>query len=168
MTVATVLQISCSFVPVLRNPGVSVYCMLPSVGFARAVQGRSGDRGGKGLSANSIQMFELCLKIGEAVTKQHQTFAHRQQRWARCSMRRDLLRCVYRVCLSFSLIWGYETNAFTAVSRRSFATIAPDSATTNPVRRYGGLKDQDRIFTNAYCKHDHGLKGAKVSHSSVS
>ncbi|KAH0826876.1 NADH-binding subunit of NADH:ubiquinone oxidoreductase [Lanmaoa asiatica] len=24
----------------------------------------------------------------------------------------------------------------------------------------GGLKDQDRIFTNAYCRHDHGLKGA--------
>ena len=31
-----------------------------------------------------------------------------------------------------------------------------------PVRRYGGLKDQDRIFTNAFCRHDHGLKGAQV------
>jgi hypothetical protein len=30
-----------------------------------------------------------------------------------------------------------------------------------PVRRYGGLKDQDRIFTNAYCRHDHGIKGAQ-------
>ncbi|KAJ7580992.1 hypothetical protein C8J56DRAFT_958766 [Mycena floridula] len=39
---------------------------------------------------------------------------------------------------------------------RSFATVADP-----PVRRYGGLKDQDRIFTNVYCKHDHGLKGAK-------
>ncbi|KAJ7653309.1 hypothetical protein DFH06DRAFT_1093636 [Mycena polygramma] len=39
---------------------------------------------------------------------------------------------------------------------RSFATVADP-----PVRRYGGLKDQDRIFTNAYCRHDHGLKGAK-------
>ncbi|KAI3618760.1 nadh-ubiquinone oxidoreductase 51 kda subunit [Moniliophthora roreri] len=39
---------------------------------------------------------------------------------------------------------------------RSFATV-----TDPPVRRYGGLKDQDRIFTNAYCRHDHGLKGAQ-------
>ncbi|KAJ6475783.1 NADH-binding subunit of NADH:ubiquinone oxidoreductase [Mycena vitilis] len=39
---------------------------------------------------------------------------------------------------------------------RSFATVADP-----PVRRYGGLKDQDRIFTNAYCRHDHGLQGAK-------
>ncbi|THU91196.1 hypothetical protein K435DRAFT_863638 [Dendrothele bispora CBS 962.96] len=39
---------------------------------------------------------------------------------------------------------------------RSFATV-----TDPPVRRYGGLKDQDRIFTNVYCKHDHGIKGAK-------
>ena len=42
--------------------------------------------------------------------------------------------------------------------RRSLATVADP-----PVRRYGGLKDQDRIFTNAYCRHDHGLKGALVS-----
>ena len=42
--------------------------------------------------------------------------------------------------------------------RRSLATVAD-----TPVRRYGGLKDQDRIFTNAYCRHDHGLKGAVVS-----
>lgn len=41
--------------------------------------------------------------------------------------------------------------------RRSFATVHDP-----PVRRYGGLKDQDRIFTNAYCRHDHGLKGAQV------
>ncbi|KAF9266728.1 NADH-ubiquinone oxidoreductase [Marasmius fiardii PR-910] len=43
-----------------------------------------------------------------------------------------------------------------SANARSFATV-----TDPPVRRYGGLKDQDRIFTNAYCKHDHGLKGAK-------
>jgi hypothetical protein len=36
------------------------------------------------------------------------------------------------------------------------------------VRRYGGLKDQDRIFTNAYLKHDFGLKGALVSPSTLS
>lgn len=46
---------------------------------------------------------------------------------------------------------------FSAVNRRSLATVADP-----PVRRYGGLKDQDRIFTNAYCRHDHGLKGAMV------
>ncbi|KAI1783323.1 NADH-ubiquinone oxidoreductase [Ganoderma leucocontextum] len=40
--------------------------------------------------------------------------------------------------------------------RRSFATVQD-----TPVRRYGGLKDQDRIFTNAYCRHDHGIKGAQ-------
>lgn len=45
----------------------------------------------------------------------------------------------------------------TQSSSRSFATVADP-----PVRRYGGLKDQDRIFTNAYCRHDHGLKGAQV------
>ena len=44
--------------------------------------------------------------------------------------------------------------------RRSFATVQD-----TPVRRYGGLKDQDRIFTNAYCRHDHGIKGAMVSNS---
>jgi hypothetical protein len=44
------------------------------------------------------------------------------------------------------------------VLRRSLATVADP-----PVRRYGGLKDQDRIFTNAYCRHDHGIKGALVS-----
>ncbi|KAH9831455.1 NADH-ubiquinone oxidoreductase [Rhodofomes roseus] len=41
--------------------------------------------------------------------------------------------------------------------RRSFATVQDP-----PPRRYGGLKDQDRIFTNAYCRHDHGLKGAQA------
>lgn len=44
-----------------------------------------------------------------------------------------------------------------ATSRRSFATVADP-----PVRRYGGLKDQDRIFTNAHSRHDHGIKGAMV------
>jgi NADH dehydrogenase (ubiquinone) flavoprotein 1 len=42
-----------------------------------------------------------------------------------------------------------------SISRRTLATVAD-----TPVRRYGGLKDQDRIFTNLYCKHDHTLKGA--------
>lgn len=41
--------------------------------------------------------------------------------------------------------------------RRSFATVQDV-----PVRRYGGLKDQDRIFTNIFSRHDHGIKGAMV------
>lgn len=40
-------------------------------------------------------------------------------------------------------------------ARRSLATVSDA-----PVRHYGGLKDQDRIFTNLFCKHDHGIKGA--------
>ena len=46
---------------------------------------------------------------------------------------------------------------------RALATVADP-----PVRRYGGLKDQDRIFTNAYLKHDFGLKGALVRSSTLS
>jgi NADH dehydrogenase (ubiquinone) flavoprotein 1 len=42
-----------------------------------------------------------------------------------------------------------------AIPSRSLATVADP-----PVRHYGGLKDQDRIFTNLYSKHDHGIKGA--------
>ncbi|KAJ2465258.1 NADH dehydrogenase [ubiquinone] flavoprotein 1, mitochondrial, partial [Coemansia sp. RSA 2320] len=33
-------------------------------------------------------------------------------------------------------------------------------ATEGAARVYGGLKDQDRIFTNLYGQHDFGLKGA--------
>lgn len=43
-----------------------------------------------------------------------------------------------------------------AARSRSLATVADP-----PVRRYGGLKDQDRIFTNLFCRHDHGIKGAQ-------
>ncbi|EJU03008.1 NADH-ubiquinone oxidoreductase [Dacryopinax primogenitus] len=42
------------------------------------------------------------------------------------------------------------------VVKRGFATVQDP-----PVRHYGGLKDQDRIFTNLYSRHDHGLKGAQ-------
>ncbi|KAI9616806.1 hypothetical protein KEM48_005052 [Puccinia striiformis f. sp. tritici PST-130] len=43
---------------------------------------------------------------------------------------------------------------------RSFATVT-NSIPTN-IRNHGGLKDQDRIFQNAYMKHDHLLKGARA------
>ncbi|PFH53332.1 hypothetical protein AMATHDRAFT_55214 [Amanita thiersii Skay4041] len=41
------------------------------------------------------------------------------------------------------------------VLQRNLATVADP-----PVRHYGGLKDQDRIFTNIYSRHDYALKGA--------
>ncbi|KAJ1032238.1 hypothetical protein NDA18_001732 [Ustilago nuda] len=40
---------------------------------------------------------------------------------------------------------------------RGLATV-----TDTPVRSFGGLRDQDRIFQNAYMRHEHGLKGAKA------
>ncbi|OLY78814.1 NADH dehydrogenase [ubiquinone] flavoprotein 1, mitochondrial [Smittium mucronatum] len=42
------------------------------------------------------------------------------------------------------------------LARRSLAT----QTETPPTRTYGGLKDQDRIFTNLYGIHDFKLKGA--------
>lgn len=46
---------------------------------------------------------------------------------------------------------------------RSLATVvsAPAPVSTRKTT-HGGLRDQDRIFSNAYMKHDHGLKGAMV------
>ncbi|KAI0033858.1 hypothetical protein K488DRAFT_84503 [Vararia minispora EC-137] len=41
------------------------------------------------------------------------------------------------------------------LGRRTFATVQDP-----PVRRYGGLRDQDRIFTNAHSCHDFSIKGA--------
>jgi len=40
---------------------------------------------------------------------------------------------------------------------RTFATVQDG---TPPVRHYGGLKDQDRIFTNLYGHHGADLKSA--------
>ncbi len=42
------------------------------------------------------------------------------------------------------------------IASRSLATVSDP-----PVRHYGGLKDQDRIFTNLNSRHDHGIQGAK-------
>jgi NADH dehydrogenase (ubiquinone) flavoprotein 1 len=50
-----------------------------------------------------------------------------------------------------------------AAVRRAAASVAgglPPRATYATLRAYGGLKDQDRIFTNLYGKHDFGIKGA--------
>ena len=52
-------------------------------------------------------------------------------------------------------------------ARRSLATVqsGPTPGQEAAVRKtgHGGLRDQDRIFTNAYMRHDHGIKGAMVS-----
>ncbi|CAG8739128.1 7825_t:CDS:2, partial [Ambispora leptoticha] len=39
----------------------------------------------------------------------------------------------------------------------SYATV---QNSPSPARTYGGLKDQDRVFTNLYSRHDFRLKGA--------
>jgi hypothetical protein len=56
-------------------------------------------------------------------------------------------------------LYAHESINIGAATRRCFATVQD----ATPVKRYGDLRDQDRIFTNAYCRHDHGIKGAKVS-----
>ncbi|KAI5481859.1 hypothetical protein MNV49_000136 [Pseudohyphozyma bogoriensis] len=45
--------------------------------------------------------------------------------------------------------------------RRSLATVQDTPAPPPRKTTFGGLRDQDRIFTNAYMKHDHGIKGAQ-------
>ncbi|TIC00528.1 NADH-ubiquinone oxidoreductase [Wallemia mellicola] len=58
-------------------------------------------------------------------------------------------------------LWLHKTVMLNRVQRsvlrsaRGFASVAEP-----PVRGYGGLRDQDRIFTNLYDRHDFGLKGA--------
>lgn len=64
-------------------------------------------------------------------------------------------RAALRSLPSTSPITVTVTPLALAARSRSLATVADP-----PVRRYGGLKDQDRIFTNLFCRHDHGIKGA--------
>jgi len=46
--------------------------------------------------------------------------------------------------------------------RRGLATVQDST----PKRTtFGGLRDQDRIFSNAYRLGDHGIKGAMVSYN---
>lgn len=86
-------------------------------------------------------------------------------RRSRCSkpqeplVRRTYLTRLCRLYLRYNYTFsaGVSTRSLKPVQTRGLATVQD-----TPVRRYGGLKDQDRIFTNAYCKHDHGLKGAQV------
>lgn len=46
------------------------------------------------------------------------------------------------------------------LAARTFATV--QDAPKPPPKVHGNLKDQDRIFTNAYMRHDHLLKGARA------
>lgn len=90
------------------------------------------------------------------------TLGIKTQRPRRCSERRRRRPrvSVSRQCFLFFSCAHHVAEVarpFRAKLRRSFATVQD-----TPVRRYGGLKDQDRIFTNVYCRHDHGLKGAQV------
>lgn len=54
--------------------------------------------------------------------------------------------------------------AAAAAQRRAYAAVT--DAAANPVKRHGGLRDQDRIFSNAYRQHDWTLKGAQVRRAS--
>ncbi|KAF9516333.1 hypothetical protein BS47DRAFT_1371755 [Hydnum rufescens UP504] len=55
----------------------------------------------------------------------------------------------------FKATVGASSSTSGTKRRETLATVQD-----TPVRRYGGLKDQDRIFTNVYSRHDHGIKGA--------
>lgn len=68
------------------------------------------------------------------------------------------LNCTARPLLASSSSTLPAVAASTPSAVRSLATV-----TDAPNRTHGGLKDQDRIFQNAYMRHDHLLKGAKVS-----
>ncbi|KAI7897474.1 NADH dehydrogenase flavoprotein 1 [Cokeromyces recurvatus] len=49
------------------------------------------------------------------------------------------------------------------ITARTFATEAAPNPNANPITgktTFGGLSDEDRIFTNVYSKHDFRLKGA--------
>ncbi|KAI8870614.1 NADH dehydrogenase flavoprotein 1 [Ramicandelaber brevisporus] len=48
-----------------------------------------------------------------------------------------------------------------SIQRRGLATVADQVHPVSAPRSYGGLKDEDRIFTNLYGRHDFGLEGAK-------
>ena len=47
-----------------------------------------------------------------------------------------------------------------SVAVSSQATTVRHQSTETPAKTYGPLKDQDRIFTNIYGRHDWRLKGA--------
>mmetsp|Transcript_5766 Transcript_5766/g.8889 ORF Transcript_5766/g.8889 Transcript_5766/m.8889 type:complete len:466 (+) Transcript_5766:45-1442(+) len=55
-----------------------------------------------------------------------------------------------------------STNLLFNATRRTFSssTNVADKIPVEPERKYGGLKDKDRIFTNIYGRDDWGLQGA--------
>ncbi|CAB4482721.1 NADH-ubiquinone oxidoreductase 51 kDa subunit mitochondrial precursor [Rhizophagus irregularis] len=60
---------------------------------------------------------------------------------------------LYKTCLRTTFV---RSANFKGISK--FATVQSETPVS---RTYGGLKDQDRIFTNLYSRHDFGLEGAK-------
>jgi hypothetical protein len=94
----------------------------------------------------------------------HRGDASHPQRWTVAIRRLGYTNASHR-CETLSTVntGAINTPSTAAGTRRSFATVQDP-----PVRHYGGLKDQDRIFTNIYSCHDHGIKGAMVCHSSFS
>ncbi|KAI9203875.1 uncharacterized protein BJ171DRAFT_475566 [Polychytrium aggregatum] len=62
-----------------------------------------------------------------------------------------------RQSLSLAASQASLVSAAVRVPRAGLATVVPAAATS---RTYGGLKDEDRIFTNLYGRHDFKLNGA--------
>ena len=136
-----------------------------------------GERSVLSLAANHDQdntqnlpvlgMTKCCDREGPPVTlsarSRLQRLRQRLHRVRRCSGHRRLRPVRRRTPSQDRSLTSHAEIArpFRAKLRRTFATVQDP-----PVRRYGGLKDQDRIFTNAYSRHDHGIKGALVSHDS--
>lgn len=74
-------------------------------------------------------------------------------------------------CAAVQQIHGFEVSAlvggFRSSVARAFSTAAPGAAAAAPPHApertvFGGLKDQDRIFTNIYGRHDPFMKGAEA------
>jgi NADH dehydrogenase (ubiquinone) flavoprotein 1 len=56
-----------------------------------------------------------------------------------------------------------NAQAAVALPARSYVSVSPavrQRVAVEPQRVYGGLRDQDRIYTNVYGEHDFQLKGA--------
>lgn len=79
-----------------------------------------------------------------------------------------LARQTARLAARHAHLHGAATPAAAVAAAAATANAAPGglrglaTVTDVPKRSHGGLRDQDRIFQNAYMRHDHLLKGAKA------
>jgi len=108
--------------------------------------------------------FDLCLRGGHVQAPANQearvwrgTISAGGSHRRRCPRLCTVGGSTTTAMLKLSSKAGAVSRPLRTTGRRTFATVQDP-----PVRRYGGLKDQDRIFTNLYTRHDHGLKGAQV------